>query len=201
MNHISVVCCRRSPVSRLSLSPAVCASQVRPAHKPPARRRSRVRVVGPGHRTSAASADPGHDNHAHLSIEGWRFVLRHQRCRCSGTRDPGNWEGTWSSQYIDYEVITIDGKSFPFEESPQTIYWSFWLNNKYAAKRECATERSNRRSGSCCSLGATAPKLPAPRPTCAGHRSARHRRSRQAGHRHRAFLSQRSWRIRTGPKA
>jgi hypothetical protein len=68
---------------------------------------------------------------------------------CSGTSAAGalelatrgNWEGTWSSKYSDYEVITIDGKSFPFEEgAPANYYWSFWINNKYQEKGVCEAE-------------------------------------------------------------
>jgi hypothetical protein len=68
---------------------------------------------------------------------------------CSGTSaagalelaTQGNWEGTWSSKYSDYEVITIDGKSFPFEEgAPANYYWSFWIDNKYQEKGICEAE-------------------------------------------------------------
>ncbi len=53
----------------------------------------------------------------------------------------GNWEGVWSSKYSDYEVISIDGKSYPFEpSSPANYYWSFWLNNKYEEKGICEAE-------------------------------------------------------------
>jgi hypothetical protein len=53
----------------------------------------------------------------------------------------GNWEGVWSSKYSDYEVISIDGKSYPFEpNSPANYYWSFWLNNKYEEKGICEAE-------------------------------------------------------------
>jgi hypothetical protein len=68
---------------------------------------------------------------------------------CSGTSAGGalelatksNWEGVWSSKYSDYELISIDGKSFPFEEgSPANYYWSFWLNNVYEEKGVCEAE-------------------------------------------------------------
>jgi len=56
----------------------------------------------------------------------------------------GDWEGPWSSKYEDYELISIDGKSFPFEESsPANYYWSFWLNNIYAEKGVCEAELEN----------------------------------------------------------
>jgi hypothetical protein len=68
---------------------------------------------------------------------------------CSGTSaagalelaSKGDWEGTWSAKYNDYEVISIDGKSFPFEEgSSANYYWSFWLNNKYSEEGVCEPE-------------------------------------------------------------
>jgi hypothetical protein len=68
---------------------------------------------------------------------------------CSGTSaggalelaTKGNWEGDWSEKYSDYELISIDGKSFPFEEgSPANYYWSFWLNNKYEEEGICAAQ-------------------------------------------------------------
>jgi hypothetical protein len=68
---------------------------------------------------------------------------------CSGTSaggalelaTKGDWEGTWSSKYEDYELISINGKSFPFEEgSPANYYWSFWQNNIYSEKGVCEAE-------------------------------------------------------------
>ena len=68
---------------------------------------------------------------------------------CSGTSaagalelaTKGNWEGIWSSKYSDYELISIDGKSFPFEEgSPANYYWSFWSNNVYEEEGICEAE-------------------------------------------------------------
>jgi hypothetical protein len=50
----------------------------------------------------------------------------------------GDWEGTWSSKYSDYEVISIDGRAYPFGEG--LPYWSFWLNNKYEEEGVCAAE-------------------------------------------------------------
>jgi hypothetical protein len=56
-----------------------------------------------------------------------------------GTR--GNWEGVWSAKYSDYEVTSIDGRSFPFEEgSPANYYWSFWRNNRYEEVGVCEAE-------------------------------------------------------------
>jgi hypothetical protein len=50
----------------------------------------------------------------------------------------GNWEGNWSAKYGDYEVISIDGRSFPFEEgAPANYYWSFWHDNQYAEVGVC----------------------------------------------------------------
>jgi hypothetical protein len=69
--------------------------------------------------------------------------------KCSGTSaggalelaTHGNWEGKWTASLSDYEVVTIDGRSFPFEEgSPANYYWSFWRNNSYAPEGVCHTE-------------------------------------------------------------
>jgi hypothetical protein len=50
----------------------------------------------------------------------------------------GDWEGVWSTKYSDYEVISIDGHSFPFEEnSPANYYWSFWQNNAFSEVGVC----------------------------------------------------------------
>ncbi len=68
---------------------------------------------------------------------------------CSGTSaggalelaTRGNWEGIWSAKYSDYEVTSIDGRSFPFEEgSPANFYWSFWRNNSYEEVGVCEAE-------------------------------------------------------------
>jgi hypothetical protein len=68
---------------------------------------------------------------------------------CSGTSaggalelaTHGDWEGVWSAKYSDYEVISIDGRSFPFEEgSPANYYWSFWRNNRYEEAGVCEAE-------------------------------------------------------------
>jgi hypothetical protein len=68
---------------------------------------------------------------------------------CSGTSaagalelaTKGDWEGNWSSKYSDYEVISIEDKSFPFEEgSPANYYWSFWVNDKYQEVGVCEAE-------------------------------------------------------------
>jgi hypothetical protein len=53
----------------------------------------------------------------------------------------GDWEGPWESVFGDYELITIDGKSYPFEKgSPANYYWSFWRNNVYSEEGECGVE-------------------------------------------------------------
>jgi hypothetical protein len=50
----------------------------------------------------------------------------------------GDWEGVWSTKYSDYEVISVDGHSFPFEEnSPANYYWSFWQNNAFSEVGVC----------------------------------------------------------------
>jgi hypothetical protein len=68
---------------------------------------------------------------------------------CSGTSAAGalelatggDWEGTWSTKYDDYEVTSIDKLSFPFEESsPANYYWSFWLNDTYEEVGICEAE-------------------------------------------------------------
>jgi hypothetical protein len=68
---------------------------------------------------------------------------------CSGTSaggalelaTKGNWEGSWNGEFKDYEVVSIDGKSFPFEKgSPANYYWSFWRNNVYEEKGICEAE-------------------------------------------------------------
>jgi hypothetical protein len=68
---------------------------------------------------------------------------------CSGTSaggalelaTKGDWEGTWNTEFNDYEVIGIDGRSFPFEQgSPADYYWSFWLNNVYEEAGICEVE-------------------------------------------------------------
>lgn len=65
---------------------------------------------------------------------------------CSGTSaagalelaTKGDWEGAWSEEYGDYEVESIDGRSYPFGEG--LPYWSFWLNNKEATTGICEAE-------------------------------------------------------------
>jgi hypothetical protein len=65
---------------------------------------------------------------------------------CPGTSAAGalelathsDWEGVWSTKYSDYEVISIDGHSYPFEEgSPANYYWSFWQNNVFSQEGVC----------------------------------------------------------------
>lgn len=46
--------------------------------------------------------------------------------------------GTWNSEYNDYEVLTIDERTFPFGKD--LPYWSFWLNNAEASKGVCEAE-------------------------------------------------------------
>jgi hypothetical protein len=68
---------------------------------------------------------------------------------CSGTSaagalelgTAGDWEGNWSTKFNDYEVIAIDGHSYPFEEgAPANHYWSFWHNNVFAEVGICEAE-------------------------------------------------------------
>jgi len=71
---------------------------------------------------------------------------------CSGTSaagalelgTAGNWEGVWSTKYNDYEVVSIDGHSYPFEEgAPANYYWSFWQNDAFAEVGVCEAELGN----------------------------------------------------------
>jgi hypothetical protein len=65
---------------------------------------------------------------------------------CSGTSAAGalelatrgNWEGAWSSEFNDYEVLGIDGQAHPFAGPPP--YWSFWLNNVEVSEGICEAE-------------------------------------------------------------
>jgi hypothetical protein len=65
---------------------------------------------------------------------------------CSGTSaggalelaTRGDWEGTWDSEFDDYEVISIDGRAYPFGAG--LPYWSFWVNNKYSEEGMCHVE-------------------------------------------------------------
>lgn len=68
---------------------------------------------------------------------------------CSGTSaagalelaTAGNWEGNWSTKYNDYEVVSIEGHSYPFEEgAPANHYWSFWQDNVFAQVGICEAE-------------------------------------------------------------
>jgi hypothetical protein len=56
----------------------------------------------------------------------------------------GNWNGPWSEGFHEYEVETIEGRSFPFEPSAATNYfWSFWLNDQLATTGVCEAMLSN----------------------------------------------------------
>jgi hypothetical protein len=65
---------------------------------------------------------------------------------CSGTSaagalelgTKGDWEGTWNSEFNDYEVVSVDGHAYPFGAG--LPYWSFWLNNKEATTGICEAE-------------------------------------------------------------
>lgn len=71
---------------------------------------------------------------------------------CSGTSAAGalelgtggNWEGTWNTKFNDYEVIGIDGHSYPFEAgAPANYYWSVWDDNAEAQVGICEEELQN----------------------------------------------------------
>jgi hypothetical protein len=47
----------------------------------------------------------------------------------------GNWSGSWSASYDDYEVSTIDRVTENYESSG--AYWSFYVNNVAAATGIC----------------------------------------------------------------
>lgn len=65
---------------------------------------------------------------------------------CSGTSaggalelaTKGDWEGKWNSEFNDYEVLSIDGRTYPFGAG--LPYWSFWVNNKYSEEGVCDVE-------------------------------------------------------------
>jgi hypothetical protein len=68
---------------------------------------------------------------------------------CSGTSaagalelgTAGDWNGEWNIKYSDYEVTSIEGTGFPFEEGASAnYYWSFWLNSKEATVGVCEAE-------------------------------------------------------------
>ncbi len=55
----------------------------------------------------------------------------------------GNWEGPWSSEFDQYEVLSIAGENHPFEvptAGKPTHYWNFWLDNKEASAGACEAE-------------------------------------------------------------
>jgi hypothetical protein len=66
---------------------------------------------------------------------------------CSGTSaggalqlaTAGNWGGTWSAEFHDYSVETIEGQSYPFT---QPYYWAFWLDNKPSTVGVCQAQLS-----------------------------------------------------------
>ncbi len=69
---------------------------------------------------------------------------------CSGTSaagalelaTQGNWEGHWNASFGDYEVISIAGLAYPFQESNASFYWSFWLNGTEASTGVCGAQLS-----------------------------------------------------------
>lgn len=64
---------------------------------------------------------------------------------CSGTSaaaaldvaTAGRWEGSWSLEFGDYEVTSIDGLSLPPFQSGESGYWAFWLDYKEAEVGVC----------------------------------------------------------------
>ncbi len=100
-----------------------------------------VRVLGPAPAYEALSAP--------TQVTTTSALVTKEGGECSGTSaggalelaTNGNWQGTWSASYKDYEVIAIDGRSFPFEEgSPADFYWSFWHNYVYSEVGVCEAE-------------------------------------------------------------
>jgi hypothetical protein len=68
---------------------------------------------------------------------------------CSGTSaagalelaTKGNWEGHWNSGFGDYELISIDGQTYPFEPgSSKNYFWDFWLNGEESTKGICGSQ-------------------------------------------------------------
>jgi hypothetical protein len=68
---------------------------------------------------------------------------------CSGTSaagalelaTKGNWEGHWNGSFGDYELISIDGQSYPFEPgSSKNYFWDFWLNGEESTKGICGAQ-------------------------------------------------------------
>jgi len=68
---------------------------------------------------------------------------------CSGTSaagalelgTAGDWNGEWNAKFSDYEITSIGGLNFPFEEgAPANYYWSFWLDNKESSVGVCEAE-------------------------------------------------------------
>ncbi len=97
-----------------------------------------VRVLGPAPNYEALTAP--------TEVTTTTTTVTKDGGSCSGTSvggalelaTKGDWEGSWSSKYSDYEVISIDGHAYPFMEG--FPYWSFWLNNKYEEEGICAVE-------------------------------------------------------------
>jgi hypothetical protein len=70
---------------------------------------------------------------------------------CSGTTaaaaleqaTKGAWEGNWNAGFNDYEVISIEGQSYPFDASSNKNYfWAFWLNGAEASTGICGAQVS-----------------------------------------------------------
>jgi hypothetical protein len=68
---------------------------------------------------------------------------------CSGTSaagalelaTKGNWEGHWNSGFGDYELLSIDGQTYPFEPGAgKNYFWDFWLNGEASTKGICGAQ-------------------------------------------------------------
>jgi hypothetical protein len=97
-----------------------------------------VRVLGPG---------PNYETLTPLTVVTTTSApVTRDGGSCSGTSAAGalelgthgDWEGTWNSEFSDYEVVSVDGHSYPFGAGLPS--WSFWLNNKEATTGICEAE-------------------------------------------------------------
>ncbi len=53
----------------------------------------------------------------------------------------GAWEGHWNSSFGDYEVLGIEGQSYPFDPSSnKNYYWSFWLDGSESGIGVCGAQ-------------------------------------------------------------
>jgi hypothetical protein len=70
---------------------------------------------------------------------------------CAGTSAAGAldlatgsaWEGHWNTGFGDYEVLSIEGREYPFDASSnRNYYWSFWLDGVESPTGICGTQLS-----------------------------------------------------------